>query len=105
MLESSTKNLYKRKWKENTLCRIKRSGVIRIGFYNNSIPFSFWNTQQKLVGYSIDLAHKLAKDLQVAIEFVPIKRDGLVNGLQNDHYDIVLSDIFLTQELAKETMV
>jgi proton glutamate symport protein len=105
VLETSVQNPFKKRRKENSLARIKRSGVLRVGFYNNSIPFSFWNEENQLVGYSVDLAHKLAQDLEVAIEFVPIATNGLVDGITKDHYDIVLSDIFLTHSLAKEVMV
>jgi len=84
-----------RKWRsENTLSRIKRRGKIRVGIYQNTMPFVFENKDSVLVGYSIDLAHQLAADLGVSIEFVPITRNELARQLNQDYFDIVMSDIF-----------
>ena len=87
---------------ENTLSRIKRRSKIRIGFYEESLPFSFFNKDSLLVGFGIDLAHQLAKDLEVEIEFIPIKVGNLISELKNDHIDIMMSDIFLSSQLAEE---
>ena len=92
-----------RKWRgENTLSRIKRRGKIRIGYYKNAMPFSFFNKDSILVGYGIDLAHRLAKDLEVSIEFVPIRVDSLISELNQDYFDIVMSDVFLSSKYAEE---
>ncbi len=91
----------KQKW-ENTLSRIKRRGKVRIGFYKDAIPFTFFNTDSELVGLGIDLAHQLAYDLGVSIEFVPIRRGKMIYGLRHDYYDIVMSDIFLSTKYAQE---
>jgi len=102
VLEKATKNP-KRKWRyENTLSRIKRRGKIRIGIYQNTMPFVFRNTDSTLVGYSIDLAHQLAFDLSVSIEFVPITVGELEKELNNDYYDIVMSDIFNSSKYAEK---
>ena len=92
-----------RKWRgENTLSRIKRRGKIRIGFYKDAMPFSFFNNDSLLVGYGIDLAHQLATDLQVDIEFVPIEPGRLVEEMKTDFFDIVVSDIFISSKYAQE---
>ena len=94
------------KWRgENTLARIKRRGKIRIGFYEEAMPFTFFNDDSALVGLGIDLAHRLATDLEVSIEFVPIKRGCMIDGLGKDFYDIVMSDIFLSSKYAQEILL
>jgi ABC-type amino acid transport substrate-binding protein len=94
------------KWHgENTLGRIKRRGKIRIGFYEDAIPFTFYNKDSALVGFGIDLAHRLASDLEVEIEFVPIIRGHMIEGLKKDYYDIVMSDIFLSSKYAQEILL
>ncbi len=91
-----------KKWRnENTLSRIKRRGKVRIGIYNNTMPFVFINTDSNLVGYSIDMAHRLANDLGVSIEFVPISRGNLERQLNQDYFDIVMSDIFNSSKYAE----
>lgn len=91
------------KWRgENTLSRIKRRNKVRIGFYENAGPFTFYNKDSALVGYGIDLAHQLAADLDVSIEFVPIKPGFVLDGIKSDYFDIVMSDIFLSSRYAEE---
>ncbi len=91
------------KWRgENTLSRVKRRGKIRVGFYEQAGPFTFKNKDSILVGYGIDLAHQLANDLDVSIEFVPIVPGRLIEQMNGDHYDIVMSDIFLSSQYAEE---
>ena len=52
--------------------RINKTGTIRVGYVPNQIPFSYFNTVGELVGFDIDMAHKLAKDFEWNIEFIPI---------------------------------
>ncbi len=92
-----------RKWRgENTLSRIKRRGKIRVGFYKNAMPFAFINKDSILVGYGIDLAHQLGEDLGVNIEFIPIDIGLLIKEMNNDYFDIVMSDIFMSSSFAEE---
>ena len=92
-----------RKWKgENTLSRIKRRGTIRIGFYKDAMPFSFYNSDSLLVGYDIDLAFQLATDLNAKIEFVAIKQGELIKDIKADYIDIMMSDIFISGKYAQE---
>jgi ABC-type amino acid transport substrate-binding protein len=91
------------KWRgENSLSRIKRRGKIRIGFYEHAAPFSFRNKDTLLVGFGIDLAHQLAGDLEVAIEFIHIRPGELIQSMNSDHIDIMMSDIFLSSQLAEQ---
>lgn len=86
---------------ENVLARVKRTGVLRVGFYRESMPFAFVNSQDKFVGYGVDLAHGLAADLGVKILFVPIASESLPSLFENDIVDIVMSDIFLSNRRAQ----
>lgn len=102
VLSESKKNPNRKYRGENTLSRIKRTGELRVGFYKNSMPFTFWNKDTSLVGYGIDLAHRLANDLHASIVFVPIEDGRLEEDLNSDHYDIVMSDIFLSSYYAEK---
>lgn len=75
---------------EDRINRILRRGVIRIGFNPEELPFCYYNGEQDLVGFDMDMAHQLARDLNVTIEFVPIE-ENLVASLRNDHIDVAMS--------------
>mgnify|MGYP003439352588 CR=1 FL=1 len=48
---------------ESTLARIKQSGTIKLGYRENSIPFSFVGDDKQPRGYSVDLCRIVADDL------------------------------------------
>lgn len=78
---------------ESSLDRIRQRGVIRIGFHPDQLPYSYFNRAGTLVGFDIGMAHALALDLGVHIEFVPFEFDTLADQLQLDHFDIAMAGI------------
>ena len=65
---------------ETLLERIRRRGVIRVGYNEDKLPFAFFNVGDNLVGFDIEMAHALATDLGVTIEFVDsIEKRSLSN--------------------------
>lgn len=85
---------------ETRIDRIRRRGVIRLGFDAKRLPFSYFNEQNQLVGFDIDMAHRLADDLGVAIEFVPFTPKTLIRQLDEDHFDLAMSGLEGTIERA-----
>ena len=83
--------------------RIKRRGVIRIGFDPDNLPWSYYNSQKQLVGFDIDMAHQLAYELGVKIEFVPLQFSTLGQLMDKDHFDIAMSGIVGTIERFQQT--
>jgi proton glutamate symport protein len=71
--------------------RIKQRGCIRIGFDPDKMPFVYYNSSKKLIGFDIEMAYYLADDLQVNIEFVPIDRQNLQQQLLDNHFDVAMS--------------
>jgi glutamate/aspartate transport system substrate-binding protein len=47
-----------------TLKKIKETGVIVLGNRDASIPFSYYDNNQKPVGYSVDLANKVVEEVK-----------------------------------------
>jgi ABC-type amino acid transport substrate-binding protein len=71
-------------------------GVMRVGYMPDEVPFSFFNAAGKLVGFDIDMAHILAKELEVKIEFIPVNYGTMAQLLEDGRVDIVMSGIGLT---------
>ncbi|MFD2096626.1 cation:dicarboxylate symporter family transporter [Corallincola platygyrae] len=74
---------------------IKKRGVLRVGYSPTNVPFSFFNRDGRLVGFDISLAHQLAKDLGVKVEFIPFVRDNLRLPLNRGYFDVAMSGIKL----------
>ena len=56
------------------LQEIKDRGVLRVGYFDDAVPWTFVNASGTLVGYDIEAAHRLAGQLGVRLEFVPTHR-------------------------------
>lgn len=50
-----------------TLKKIKDNGVIVVGHRESSVPFSYYDNQQKVVGYSQDYSTKSLKLLRKSL--------------------------------------
>jgi glutamate/aspartate transport system substrate-binding protein len=58
---------------EGTLKKIKDSGAITIGHRDASIPFSYYDDQQKVVGYSMDICHQIVEDVKNELKMPNLK--------------------------------
>jgi proton glutamate symport protein len=85
-----------RKPGETHLEQIRRSGVLRVGYHPDNLPFSFTNVQGQLVGFDIDMAHLLAREIDCKIQFVPLQFSTLAKQLNNDEFDLAMSGIAIT---------
>jgi ABC-type amino acid transport substrate-binding protein len=56
-----------------SLKEIKESGIIRVCYVAGNYPVSFFNAEDRLVGFDIEMAHRFAERLNLGLEFVPLK--------------------------------
>src|SRR5437868_15134988 len=47
-----------------TLARIKESGTIAVGHRTSSIPFSFYDSNQKVIGFSQDICDRIVAEVK-----------------------------------------
>ncbi len=87
---------------ETLLHRIRRRGIIRVGYNEDKLPFAYFNNRGSLVGLDINLAHQLAHDLGVSIEFVRFDRHELAEQLRRDFFDVVMSGVTGTLERSEQ---
>ena len=78
-----------------------RRKVLRVGFGEDRMPFTYRNGHGDVVGFDIDVVGRLAVDLDVDLELVPIDIDQLQDHVLLDHVDIVASAIQGNMRLAK----
>ena len=68
---------------------IRARGSLRIGYDPDNLPFSFYNTDQELVGFDIELSEQLAAAVGVTAEFVPIDWSELPALLRDGQIDVM----------------
>jgi Na+/H+-dicarboxylate symporter len=79
---------------QSRLDRIRERGAVRVGYLTDNLPFSFVNADDEVVGFDIEMAHKLALDLDVDLELVPFDHpQNIASHLGQDHCDIIMSGI------------
>jgi Na+/H+-dicarboxylate symporter len=78
---------------QNRLKRIKQRGMLRVGYRPDNLPYTYFNQEGKLVGHDIDLAARLARDLNVGLELVGFRSESLAQQLADDHFDFALSGL------------
>ena len=79
---------------------IQSRGSIRVGYLPDALPFAFFNEEDQLVGFDVELAYRLASELGVRLEFVPARREHLDEDLAQGSYDIVMSGVAVTTRRA-----
>lgn len=77
-----------------TLKKIKDSGLIVVGHRESSIPFSYYNNEQKVVGYSQDFSNAIVDAIKkkldapnLQVKMLPITSQNRIPLLQNGTYD------------------
>ena len=84
---------------------IRARGRLRVGYLTDSLPFAFLNERVDLVGFDVDLAHRMGAELGVTLEFVPILRESLPQSLRDGACDILMSGVVVTPRRATETLL
>jgi glutamate/aspartate transport system substrate-binding protein len=78
-----------------TLARIKTTGVVRIGYREASIPFSFLDRSGRPVGYSIDLCNAVVEEIgrlldrdDLKVDFVKVTSDDRLDAVVDNRIDL-----------------
>ncbi|HPJ08737.1 MAG TPA: transporter substrate-binding domain-containing protein, partial [Deltaproteobacteria bacterium] len=62
---------------QSTIEQVLQRGVLRVGM-STFVPWAMNDKQGNLVGFEIDVARRLARDMGVKVEFVPTKWSGIL---------------------------
>jgi proton glutamate symport protein len=82
----------------STLKAIQASGVLRVGYNPNVMPFSYRNDRGELVGYDVTFAYELAHDLGVKLELIPFEWRRLESDLGERRFDVAMAGIYETHD-------
>jgi Na+/H+-dicarboxylate symporter len=100
VLEEAVPNPHSLKIGQSRLDRIRERRIVRVGFLNDNLPFSYRNADKEVVGFDIEMANQLALDLDVGLELVPFDHpENIPLHLERDHCDVVMSGIAASPSL------
>jgi ABC-type amino acid transport substrate-binding protein len=84
--------------------KIKNRGRLRVGYFRDDLPFAYANSEGELVGFDVEMAHTLARELNVGLDLIRVEigsgqaKQALVDGV----VDLFMSGIPITPDLAKD---
>ncbi len=85
-------------WQKSTLNSIVQKGELRVGLEAGYMPFEMKDKKGQIIGFDVDIAKAMAKEMGVKLVLVPTAWDGIIAGLLAGKYDIIMSGMTITQE-------
>ena len=84
--------------KARTVEEIKQSGKIVIGVFSDKKPFGYVDSNGDYQGCDVYFGNRIAKDLGVEVEYVPVEAASRVEYLVSNKVDIILANFTVTEE-------
>ena len=79
----------------STLDKVAKSGVVSLGYRDNSLPFSYLNADKRPIGYSIDICLKIVDALKreikrndLNVKYVKVTTESRLKSLESGEIDL-----------------
>lgn len=82
---------------QSMLEEVVQRGTLRVGM-STFVPWAMRDKKGELIGFEIDVAKKIAKDMGVEVEFVPTAWSGIIPALLAKKFDIIIGGLSVTPE-------
>ena len=73
----------------STIEDVVKRGTLRVGF-SSFVPWAMQDKEGKYIGFEIDVATRLARDLGVKLQLVPTNWDGIIPALLSGKFDVII---------------
>jgi ABC-type amino acid transport substrate-binding protein len=86
---------------DDSLKRVQDAGVITFAMSGGYRPFNYFNENDELVGFDVEIGKAVAKKL--GVEYKPVTTDwsGIVEGLRSGRYDGIFGSMAITEDRMK----
>lgn len=74
------------------------AGTLKYGCDNTNVPMSYLGSDGKPIGFDLDIMSRIAYELNMEIEFVPMNFDALLAALASGKTDVVGGSMLMTEE-------
>lgn len=85
-----------------TVEQIQADGTITIGVFSDKSPFGYVDNNGDYQGYDVYFAERIAEDLGVELNLVPVEAASRVEYLTTGKVDIILANFTVTDERAEQ---
>ncbi|MGF7159830.1 polar amino acid transport system substrate-binding protein [Rhodoligotrophos appendicifer] len=86
------------------LDRVKERGKLIVGIKNDYKPFGFLDSKGEIIGFEVDLAKAVAKEIlgsETAIELVPVVASNRIEFLNQGRIDVIFATLGRNPDRAK----
>lgn len=77
---------------KSVLDQVLERGTLRVGF-DTFVPWAMKDKDGEYIGFEIDVARRVAKDMGVKLELVPTKWSGIIPALLTGKFDIIIGSM------------
>jgi len=74
---------------ESTIEQVQKRGALRVGL-STFVPWAMKDKTGQWVGFEVDVASRLSRDMGVRVELVPTKWAGMIPALLTGKFDIII---------------
>ncbi|MBU3112426.1 ABC transporter substrate-binding protein [Clostridium lacusfryxellense] len=85
----------------NSLQAVQKAGKLTIGLDDSYPPMEFRDSNDKLVGFDIDLGDAVAKKMGVKSEYITNDFNGMVLALGSSKFNVIISAMSITDDRKK----
>lgn len=82
---------------EAMLEQVMKRGTLRVGM-STFVPWAMQDKAGNFVGFEIDVASRLAREMGVKAEFIPTKWSGIIPALLTGKFDIIIGGMGIRPE-------
>ena len=82
---------------ESTIEQVMKRGILRVGM-STFVPWAMKDKTGRLIGFEIDVARQLGKDMGVTVEFIPTKWAGIIPALLTGKFDVIIGGMSITAD-------
>jgi len=86
---------------KNSLEEVQKSGKLTVGLDDSYPPMEFRDSNNKLVGFDVDLGDAVGKKLGVKTEYTSTDFNGIILALSSSKFNIILSAMSITADRKK----
>ena len=83
--------------RDSVVDKVVQRGTLRVGF-SSFVPWAMQDKEGKYIGFEIDVAERLAKDLGVKLQLVPTNWDGIIPALLSGKFDVIIGGMSITPQ-------
>ncbi|EXJ23958.1 amino acid ABC transporter substrate-binding protein [Alkalibacterium sp. AK22] len=83
---------------DDSWATVEEEGVLTVGTSGTYAPITFFDENNELTGFEVELVREIGERLDLEVEFETMDFDGILPSLRNGQIDVAAHDFAITEE-------